>query len=71
MKLFRYIVAVILAVTVWIPLRAEEAAADSTAGGPGFNVPEVIFGHMCDAYEWHITDIGDKSVDIALPVSEK
>ena len=71
MKLFRYIVAVILAVTVWMPLRAEEAAADSTAGGPGFNVQEVIFGHMSDAYEWHITDIGDKSVAIPLPVIVK
>ena len=27
MKLFRYIVAVVLAVTVWMPLKAEEAAA--------------------------------------------
>ena len=71
MKLFRYIVAVIFAVTVWMPLRAEEAAADSTAGGPGFNVQEVIFGHMSDAYEWHITDIGDKSVAIPLPVIVK
>ena len=71
MKLFRYIVAVVLAVTVWMPLRAEEAAADSTAGGPGFNVQEVIFGHMSDAYEWHITDIGDKSVAIPLPVIVK
>lgn len=71
MKLFRYIVAVVLAVTVWMPLKAEEAAADSTAGGPGFNVQEVIFGHMSDAYEWHITDIGDKSVAIPLPVIVK
>lgn len=71
MKLFRYIVAVVLAVTVWMPLRAEEAAADSTAGGPGFNVQEVIFGHMSDAYEWHITDIGDKSIAIPLPVIVK
>ena len=71
MKLFRYIVAVVMAVTVWMPLRAEEAAADSTAGGPGFNVQEVIFGHMSDAYEWHITDIGEKSIAIPLPVIVK
>lgn len=71
MKLFRYIVAVVLAVTVLMPLRAEEAAADSTAGGPGFNVQKVIFGHMSDAYEWHITDIGDKSIAIPLPVIVK
>ena len=32
------------------------------------DVPEIIFGHIGDAYEWHITDIGDKAVAIHLPV---
>lgn len=68
--------------TVWTPVRAEEAVADSVATEQaadgvvtedavadtdtteqGLDVQGVIFGHMSDAYEWHITNIG-RQVDI-------
>ena len=26
------------------------------------DVYEIVFGHIEDAYEWHITDIGDASI---------
>ena len=87
MKWGKYIAALVMAVTVWPPVRAEEAVADSVATEQaadgvvtedavadtdtteqGLDVQEVIFGHMSDAYEWHITNIGDKSISIPLPV---
>ena len=60
MKLWKYIAALILAVSVWIPVHAEEAVADSVATEADFNVKDVIFGHTGDSYEWHITNIGEK-----------
>lgn len=32
------------------------------------NVYEIVFGHIEDSYEWHITDIGSKSLCIPLPI---
>ena len=32
------------------------------------DVPGVIFGHIGDSYEWHITDWGEKAIAIPLPV---
>ena len=32
------------------------------AAGQDLDVSEVIFGHVGDSYEWHITDIGGKSM---------
>lgn len=43
-------------------LRAQEAAEDD------IDVTAIIFEHIGDAYEWHITDIKDKPVCIYLPV---
>ena len=33
-----------------------------------FNAKEMILEHLADSYEWHITDIGGKSISIPLPV---
>lgn len=35
------------------------------------DVYEVVFGHIEDAYEWHITNVGGTSVSIPLPVIVK
>ncbi len=35
------------------------------------NVSEIIFGHIEDAYEWHITDINGHSLHIPLPIIVK
>ena len=32
------------------------------------DVYEIVFGHIEDAYEWHITDIGSARISIPLPV---
>lgn len=53
---------ILLFICLSVPLMAQ--AGESSA----FNAKEVIFGHLNDAYEWHITTIGDKHVSIPLPV---
>ena len=49
------------------PVTAGEAAAHSS-GKEGVDVKEIIFEHVQDTYEWHITTIGEKHVAISLPV---
>ena len=46
-----------------IPLYAQEAES-----GEDVDVSEIIFGHVGDSYEWHITSWKDKSIAIHLPV---
>lgn len=70
MRLFRYILTALVVAIAGVPCFAQNEA-DSTASGPGFNIQEVIFGHTNDAYEWHITNIGDKAISIPLPVIVK
>lgn len=48
-----------------VPLHAE------TEGNKDVDVNEIVFGHIEDAYEWHITDIGGVSLRIPLPVIVK
>lgn len=42
-------------------------AGDSSASGK-VDVKKIIFEHVKDSYEWHITTIGDKHISISLPV---
>ena len=48
-----------------LPLRAEEAPQAEEA--ESFDLNHYIFGHIGDAYEWHITTIKDKHISIPLP----
>ena len=32
------------------------------------DVKEIVFGHILDSYEWHITKIGHKELTIPLPI---
>lgn len=47
-----------------------EAGSDAAAASEAedFDIQSLLFGHIQDSYEWHITDIGDKSIRISLPV---
>ena len=66
MRRFRIILAVmLLSVLPCLSVRAQEAPA---AVGDDINVTEIIFEHVGDSYEWHITNIGDKPICIYLPV---
>ncbi len=44
------------------------AMPNDTAPSGEVDVNEIIFGHIGDSYEWHITDWNDKPVAIYLPV---
>lgn len=52
-------------------VQLDEAAAAGTAAdasGDRVDVQGILFGHINDSYWWHVTDIGDKSIVIPLPV---
>ena len=49
-------------VTASTPAATEEAEAEPV------DVKGIVFGHIGDAYEWHIADFGDTKVIIPLPV---
>ena len=43
------------------------ASEESSVSDGEFDVSEYLFGHVGDAYEWHITTIKDKDIVIPLP----
>lgn len=46
------------------PLPAQESGGQ----GNDVDIDGIIFGHIGDAYEWHLTDWGERSIAIPLPV---
>lgn len=46
-------------------------ALPSFAGKQDIDMKEILWGHIKDSYEWHITDIGDEPIVINLPVIVK
>ena len=59
------------AALVAMPVQADESAAPesvSTEEAEPVDVKGIVFGHIGDAYEWHITDIGEIKLFIPLPV---
>ncbi len=82
MRYLRYILLSFVCMMLTFPLRAEKAAVADTVVSAGdvvadeqaesdVDISEVIFGHVEDSYEWHITDVGDRSIAIPLPVIVK
>jgi len=66
MDRLRHIAALLLVLLLpfgSISLKAQEPEEEGD-----IDVSEVIFGHVGDSYEWHITSWGDKSIAIHLPV---
>ena len=49
----------------FLPSSAQPQEGEASAD---IDIPSVIFSHIGDSYEWHITDIGEKSIAIHLPV---
>ena len=60
--LFRYILMAAVLLLPVVPAFSEESASED------LDVNEYLFGHIGDAYQWHITKIGDKEISIPLPV---
>lgn len=46
----------------------EEHAVSDTVSPKKFNTGDLIFNHIKDSYEWHITTIGHTHISIPLPV---
>ena len=61
MKRLRYILVLLFAV---LPLYAGAQESDEV----DLDIQEYLFGHVGDAYEWHITTVNGKPVSIPLPV---
>lgn len=66
-----FCVVFIVLLPVWNTTAAAPAKLDTTQqpeSNGGFDAGKVIIGHMLDAYEWHLFDIGDHQISIPLPV---
>ena len=67
MQVAQKVLPLLFALAVLFPLTASAAGKDS-ADAPDIDVKKIIFEHVKDAYEWHITTVGDKHVSIYLPI---
>ena len=67
MRQIRQILCLFMLVFIIAPISASEHTDDKK----GLDLQGVLFGHIKDAYEWHITDIGDTPIAIPLPVIVK
>lgn len=63
----KYIKQLLLLLTVWLCSTTAMQAADKAS----WSFQDVLWGHIKDAYEWHITDIGHTKLVIDLPVIVK
>lgn len=67
MNMNRYLSIFLLGMlAVFAPVTQSWASGHTSDGK--FDAKELIFGHIGDAYEWHITDVGDEAIAIPLPV---
>ncbi len=57
----RLLCILVCAAAAWTPLHAE-------GGGEKFEANTLISEHLADSYWWHITTVGDRHVEIHLPV---
>lgn len=72
MKKLRYI-TIILLLLVSIPgmVWVQSAGTAPQESGEELDVNELVFGHIGDAYEWHIVTLGETELSIPLPVIVK
>jgi F-type H+-transporting ATPase subunit a len=49
-------------------LKANEESGKEQNGESRFNAGKMIMHHVKDAYEWHVTRIGEKEITLPLPV---
>ena len=65
MRVLRYILLLLLL----LPCRGAMAGVSHGDGGEkSVDVKRIIFDHVKDSYEWHITTIGDRHVTLPLPI---
>ena len=63
MDILKYISVLIFCLVSALPLKA-----DNHQETEKIDAKEIVFHHVQDAYEWHITSWGDKHISISLPV---
>lgn len=71
MKQLRNIVAglfLISGLMMAFPATAQEDITPQEMQENKVDVKGIVFGHIGDSYEWHITDIGETSISIPLPI---
>jgi len=64
-KVWTFVVGLLLTVGLLLPTPAFANEAESEGG---LDVTAMIFEHVGDSYYWHITDIGETSIALPLPV---
>ena len=64
MKYFKPLLCIVWMLFALLPAQAAEKEG-------GLDLQGILFGHIQDSYEWHVTDIGEKSLIIHLPVIVK
>lgn len=67
MKRIRYFLFVILLMALVTPIYASGQAEEKK----GIDLKEILFGHIQDSYDWHITTINGHHVTLHLPVIVK
>ena len=63
----KYLRSILLALTMVFAISPALAAEGEKEEG-GISLKEILFGHVQDAYQWHVTDIGGEPVIIHLPM---
>ncbi len=64
MGYLRYILSLLLL----LPCCGVVASAPSSNGQGSVDVKEIIFDHVRDSYEWHITTVADRHISLPLPI---
>ncbi len=64
----RYFRKILFLLTLCFAMTSAFAADAETSKEEGFSLKEVLFGHVQDSYQWHVTDINGKPIVISLPM---
>lgn len=62
MKQISRLLSLIFCMLIILPTTAAEKSGEAP------NIKEVVLDHIKDSYGWHVTDIGEKSIVISLPI---
>lgn len=65
--LFSYLVSTIVAIVLLLPINTI-ASESSHNNDLEFNPGKMILHHVLDSHEWHVMDIGKKSITVPLPI---
>ena len=71
MRSLRYIGTVLMLLIAFLQGANAREESETDYKEQQVDVNEIVFGHIGDSYEWHITDIGDTPIAIPLPVIVK